>query len=570
MVAPSAHYSKRMKIQVNMTGWTKRIHPNGQAVWENLMPTQDFWAVWREHKAELRGRGYRVFKTETERWGVQFFAKNGEMPNIEIDDQEEVPAIKKNTLAPLIDDTNLLDYQKPLVQNLVSAFKTNRVVVDGCETGTGKTYMILAMAREMNRRLFVVCPKAAIPSWRRASRHMYWDDEVIEVINWELLRYGRTKYGSWQRKEVGSGGRSSKHFKWHVPHKAILVFDEAHYAKSNGTKNSQMLIDAKLQGYDIAMMSATMASSPMEMRAIGFALGLHDLKDYWEWATRHGVIRTHWGMEFRGGKHHLEKIHRQIFPRLGNRVKKDDIPGFPECETHCSVIDFGDEATRQIRDVYDSMQSEIEEIIRNKRPATCILAAQLRACQAAELQKMPVIAERAKELVEEGSSVAIFVNFTDSRLLLLKHLNTDCSVHGDQHPDERQGRIDAFNRDQRRIIVLNVQAGGVSLSLHDLHGRHPRHAIIMPPRRPIDCVQALGRVHRAGAKTKAIQEIVFAGGTIEEDVMERLETKLNNLSTVMDGDTLYGFLSERSGFGTVSHAESEEVRKPKIRIRRKG
>ena len=48
--------------------------------------------------------------------------------------------------------------------------------------------------------------------------------------------------------------------------------------------------------------------------------------------------------------------------------------------------------------------------------------------------------------------------------------------------------------------------------------------------------QALGRVHRANAKTKSIQRIVFAAGTVEEQACEAVRAKLANMALLNDGD----------------------------------
>lgn len=49
-------------------------------------------------------------------------------------------------------------------------------------------------------------------------------------------------------------------------------------------------------------------------------------------------------------------------------------------------------------------------------------------------------------------------------------------------------------------------------------------------------IQALGRIHRAGAKSPAIQKLIYAANTVEEDVAKRVEASLNNLSRLQDGD----------------------------------
>ena len=49
--------------------------------------------------------------------------------------------------------------------------------------------------------------------------------------------------------------------------------------------------------------------------------------------------------------------------------------------------------------------------------------------------------------------------------------------------------------------------------------------------------QVLGRVHRAGGKTKSIQYLVYSAGVpIEESICEKLDAKLKRLDLLMEGD----------------------------------
>ncbi|NBQ65785.1 MAG: hypothetical protein EBT95_09730, partial [Verrucomicrobia bacterium] len=77
---------------------------------------------------------------------------------------------------------------------------------------------------------------------------------------------------------------------------------------------------------------------------------------------------------------------------------------------------------------------------------------------------------------------------------------------------------------------------GVGVSLHDENGIRPRSSLICPTYSAIDLKQALGRIHRAGAKSKAVQRIIFAADSIEETVMKKVKAKLKNIETLNDGD----------------------------------
>ena len=150
--------------------------------------------------------------------------------------------------------------------------------------------------------------------------------------------------------------------------------------------------------------------------------------------------------------------------------------------------------------------------------------------------KVPIFIDLANEALDNGYSIAIFVNFRETMEHLCKQLNTECVVHGQQTMAERQGCIDDFQSNKVNTIVAIMQAGSVAISLHDIHGGHPRMSLISPSFSGQDLVQALGRVHRANGKTPCFQRIIFCAKTFEEKISERVMEKLKNLSAINDGD----------------------------------
>jgi len=72
--------------------------------------------------------------------------------------------------------------------------------------------------------------------------------------------------------------------------------------------------------------------------------------------------------------------------------------------------------------------------------------------------------------------------------------------------------------------------------LHDSEGSFPRVSLISPTFSAIDLKQALGRVHRADSRSKSIQKIVFAAGTVEDKVCHAVRRKLNNIDLINDDE----------------------------------
>jgi len=223
----------------------------------------------------------------------------------------------------------------------------------------------------------------------------------------------------------------------------------------------------------------------------------------------------------------------------GIRLRRDEIPGFPECDVHSIAYDMDTTDTKQITQVFFEMKAELEKLNKvaktEKEKQANSLVVQLRARQKCELIKVPLFVELAEEAMENGMSIVLFMNFKDSIDALAERLKTKCIIDGRNKPKERQTNIDDFQNDKKRVIIVNAQAGGAGISLHDLNGKYPRMALISPSYSAIILKQCLGRVHRDGSKTKALQRIVFVANTVEEEVCEKVKDKLHNLDLINDG-----------------------------------
>ena len=421
----------------------------------------------------------------------------------------------------------LLPFQRDHAKEIADALTRLHVALDASDLGTGKTYVAVATAARLGLQLAVVAPKAVLPSWRKVAA--LFNVAVVGIHNYEAVKLGKTEFGRFVRGE----------FYWDLGDEALVVFDEVQRCKARDSQNAKLLIAAKEQGLRILLCSATAASNPLEMRATGFALGLHDLSDFWPWAIRHGVTKGRFGMEFDGGPEEITHIHRHIFTELraGSRMRIKEIP---------APVDTGRE--REIQAVYDQLKIDLnratatndqqrKDEIADEIAATAAnhLTIQLRARQEIERLKLRALAEMAYDGIAEGMSVAVFVNFDESIDLLAESLQTEAVIRGGQSAAEREEIIARFQANEVDVIVCNIRAGGVGVSLHDPTGSKPRLALISPTFSAQDLRQALGRVHRAGG-AHSIQRIVFAAGTVEEQACAAVEAKLACIDTLNDGD----------------------------------
>ena len=175
--------------------------------------------------------------------------------------------------------------------------------------------------------------------------------------------------------------------------------------------------------------------------------------------------------------------------------------------------------------------------MRDQQKNACSLGEIITARMKIEMLKVPTFINLANQYLADGKSVAIFMNFTQSLLKVAEELKSNCLIYGEQTLEERQKNIDRFNSDESRLIICNIKAGGVGISLHDTIGKYPRISLISPSWSAQDVIQTLGRIHRASGKTKVYQELVYCAGTIEEKICQKMIAKIKNIAFFNDAST---------------------------------
>lgn len=552
--------------------------PMGVKRVQTAYPTDVFWIHWRKSSEELKELGYSVTKNTEGRYVV----------NRMVD--EEARPVPSSVSYMIRDTRNLLEYQHVVPGLCCAAIHKHGSAIDASDPGTGKTYQALSVAREMGLLPAIICPKTQKEAWRRVCKFFGITPYFIE--SWEAAKEKKFPYTelvhglkpvseTWEYKEKGDVHYSEeslyRHMLPRIKHKPVsfrvvsrlyenghtifscvyvhqkkvvvdiawkcgnkkvlLIFDEVHKAKGK-TQAAMLVIATKTQKIPFLGLSATIASNPMEMRALGYRLGLHSLSDFKEWIVSHGCYQG----DFRkwhcaDPKDAMLKIHHQLFPEHGGRIRIADLGDkFPETQITADLyeIEGADEQNR----AYEKLMKEVAALqeAKARTAQAAAMTLNLRYRQLSEILKVPLLVELAEEGLENGLSVIVFTNFTETLEMLAKALETTCILHGRQTDGERQESIDAFQGNRSRIIVANIAAGGVGVSLHDVHGGHPRLSLICPTYSATLLKQALGRPHRAEGKSPSLQRLIYAKGTIEEKVCASVAAKLAALSALNDGD----------------------------------
>jgi hypothetical protein len=475
-------------------------------------------------------------------------------------------------------ESKLRPHQVEPAKRLLGLLSRGENCADLSDTGVGKTYVALAAVLSLNRPTLAIVPKVATTIWQGVAGYLGGE---ISVVNYELLRTGRTPFGWWDNTPP-AGHRNESFFVCDncqqridlekitpcytrrdglhclVEHKKPwrygqfhfvrqvrqIIFDEAHRCGALDSLNADLMLSAKREGIPSLALTATPACSPLNLRALGFLLGLHSGSDFYTWAARYGCRRD---PRFRGFKwlvgadrqrEIMADIRGGIIPARGVRVTTGDIPGFPECNISAELYDLEEGGT--IDRLYAAMAGALKELSTKTAGDTAAehpLTKILRARQRIELLKVPLAVELAEDYRAKGCSVAIFCNFRQTIDELSNRLK--CLTIVDGSPDgvkNRDRHIAAFQRNDSDRIILNSDAGGQCLSLHDVYGGHTRVGIVFPNFSANSLRQVLGRLPRYGGKSPAFYRVLFAAGTVEVPIHRALRSKLNNLDALTDAD----------------------------------
>jgi hypothetical protein len=327
-----------------------------------------------------------------------------------------------------------------------------------------------------------------------------------------------------------------------APEVKLVIFDEFHRANGDSL-NAEMVIGAHRQRKRMICLSATPAHTPLQFRALGYISGQHNIDDFYDWLRGYGCRRTTWGgLKWLVGAQQQAAIMRELNGKVFRnavRIRREDVPNFPKCVIEPQLFDLPAEDTaemialqEELRDALEALRARQSLDANPDNPLTTIL----RTRQRIELLKVPIAAELGRDSLAQGNSVVWFVNFRQTITELQRRFPNAGVIDGTVVGDARDDVVARFQSNALRELIVNCEAGGIALSLQDLHGGHPREGIGMPVFKADTFIQFTGRLPRDGGRSPVRYRIVLAAGTLDEKIYRRLLGKMDNLSALVDAD----------------------------------
>ena len=94
--------------------------------------------------------------------------------------------VLQSSIIPTDIKPKLLSYQIPHTEKLFNTLKKYSRALDASDTGTGKTYSAIAVAKTLKLKSLIICPKSVINSWKECIEHFNCD--CYGISNYELIQ----------------------------------------------------------------------------------------------------------------------------------------------------------------------------------------------------------------------------------------------------------------------------------------------------------------------------------------------------------------------------------------------
>ena len=514
-----------------------------------------FWDLYNSNKSAVKGRGFGVSKYRTGNWELVWYTSE------EVEKEVKTVIKKYSKTSNNYNLDPLYDYQRDHAVEIINSLSEHDRAVDNSDTGTGKTYVAVVVCRELGLKPIVICPKPVIPAWNKTLKNL--GVEALTVVNYELIKTGKMRSGKKHKttncpylEVVKNEKRVSKYdekyfMTWNLPKNAILIFDEAHRTKNKNTLNTQLMTSASEYNARILMLSATIGESPMKMFGVAKALRFYNHpSEFYSWIQQYDCYKGRYSWEYHGNMNTMTRLRESMKPFMDGMNVDELIKNgqFPQNKVFVEAYDMNSNADH-IQKIYDECAKELAELQskEDKIPYSNVLALMQKARQKTELYKVPTLVERAKDLIVDGFSVTIFVNYTATLNKLVEVLGKELkekrtsptvfipTIYGGNNSKTNEANRVIFQENKSSVIVCNIQASREGIDLHDENHERKRVSLIIPDWNAQNLKQVLGRIHRAGG-TNSLQYVVFCANTVEERVLEKVQYKMNNIEALNKGD----------------------------------
>lgn len=447
---------------------------------------------------------------------------------------------------------------RPFQKAGVNYILTNKRVIVGDEMGLGKTIeAIAAIEKSANYPALISCPNSLKYNWQREFNKFV--TRKVVVINSDTDKFEKadvyiTNYNSLVKFESQFAKMNFK----------TVISDESHYlktAKAQRTVSFTKIVETCNPELVLLLTGTTIVNRPSELISPLTILGkLQEFGGFWNFAKHYcSAYRNRYGLDISGASN-LPELHNKLRSICYiRREKKDVLQELPAKSRQVIEVDIDNRVKyeKAKNDIINYLKKEAgldekfsmslsgltkEEsvaAIDNYRKEKAKKAEQAEhLVRINELKKLAIEGKLSetinwiKDMIEAGEKLVVFGIHRATVAALANEFKCN-KIDGSVTIEDRDKYVQDFqNNTETRLIVLNITAGSVGLTLTAAN----KLAFVEMGWTPGEHDQAEDRIHRIGQVDPVNIYYILGTGTIDIDIYELIEAKREITNAVNKGE----------------------------------
>ncbi|MCA1021594.1 DEAD/DEAH box helicase [Halobacillus litoralis] len=419
-----------------------------------------------------------------------------------------------------------LDYQ---IETAKKKLK-HKKIIDSLEAGLGKTFTTIMATESIEKKCLIVCPASVKENWKKEI-HQVNKDAKVEVLE------GKSHYPQ-QADYIVMNYDILDRFVDQIEADDIdiLVLDEAHKIRSINTRGNPTSKRAKIclslaekMEYVFPLTATPFVNYTKDIFNL-LKVTDHSLALQWyAFANTYcGADSSDYGTSYNGSSNQ-DKLNNRIFKEEGIiRLRSEDHLDLPERVR--SFIPLKISLTKYNKKIEDYMKNR-KRI--NDKGEHLVFFNAARKLLAQEKAKHAI--KMIQDSLDQNKSVVVFTNYTDVVLKLHEKFKDDSLIiYGETTSKQREERKESFQNKEKRVLIGNIDAAGEGLTL-----TAAQHMIVIDMHwSPVFMRDQMEkRIHRISQTQPVKIDYLYAiGAKMDELMAESAEKKLNDSSTILDGE----------------------------------
>lgn len=477
------------------------------------------------------------------------------MIDYDIDDIEDGLFYKNKSNNKLVDLSKLTLPFTPYpyqIEDAEKIIKRKRLLL-GHEMGCGKTFISVLVGTSINIPKLVICPESLRLNWYREIKNVTADADVqIQMSNQEP-HFGK----DWTIIGYASVVKFLEELKKNFN---CIFVDECHACKAvnnwgnPSSKRAGAVIDlAENAEYCYLLSGTPLPSHNIDLYNILKMLKCESFDFNSKWAFKNFADKfcdpkqTYYGTDYSGNSN-SDDLHAILSNIMVRRLKRDVLPDLKKQRQFIPI------EPKFKREYYD-----IERRLYKPDEGDTYMGLAMTGRKMLSNYKIDTAIDLAESLIESGESVVLVTNFIESADNLKAHFKDKCcEIRGGMSDSAKQKSIDDFQSNNVQVCILNMQAGGVGITLTAAHTM----IIVDYAWVPSDMIQVEDRICRSGQKESCMIYYVYCiNSTLDSTFINMISEKSENIDLVVDNsDNTFNLSEEKEASATFIEVLKERIR----------